>query len=406
MGRKCLRCGNENPDFFGNDHGILYCRKCIDFGRLNLGERDRRPVLKKFSHNRSKTCKGAAKDLLLHTEPVLEFELTGFQKSISEKALRALREGKDVFIYAAAGAGKTEITLQSIAWYLNHKKSVCFAISRRQVVLEIAKRLRSNFPDLKISAVCEGYPEHFEDRFDSDLIVCTMHQLYQYPDCFDLLIMDEVDAFPYAGNQVLESIAERACRGQKMMLSATPDKKSLEAIEQGEMVLCELFRRPHGKPLCIPEIRRGSHLSQVIQIFMKCRRLVQTEKLILVFVPRKADGWWMKTVLGWLAPSEFIHSGIDNKDQIMEQFRKQKTKILVTTTLLERGITVPDVQVLVYRSDHPVFTCASLIQIFGRVGRTFSNPYGEGICFCERISSSMKECITILERMNKACSQP
>ena len=405
MTRKCLRCGNENPDFIGNDRGILYCRKCIEFGRLNLGERDRVPVLKKFSGNpygKGKRCLDVS---VSEIKPVLEFELTGFQKAISEKALRSLISGKDVFIYAAAGAGKTEITLQSIAWYLNHSKSVCFAISRRQVVLEIAKRLRSNFPDLKISAVCEGYPEHSADRFDSDLIVCTMHQLYQYPSCFDLLIMDEVDAFPYAGNPVLESIALRACRGQKMMLSATPDRKSLEAIEQGKMVLCELFRRPHGKPLCIPEIRRGSHLLQVIQIFTKSRRLIRSDKLILVFVPRKADGWWMKMILGFLAPSELIHSGIRNKDQIMDRFRKQKTKILVTTTLLERGITVPDVQVLVYRSDHPVFTCASLIQIFGRVGRTFSNPFGEGICFCERISSSMKECISILERMNKACSE-
>lgn len=82
------------------------------------------------------------------------------------------------------------------------------------MVLEIADRMTAYFPDLKVTAVCEGYPENKEDLYDSDLIVCTMHQLYRYPHSFDLLIMDEVDAFPYAGNETLQAITLRACKGK------------------------------------------------------------------------------------------------------------------------------------------------------------------------------------------------
>lgn len=386
MSKYCTRCLNQDPAWFGNDHGTLYCRRCISFGRLDLGDQDPVPSLKKIRWNGS---------------PRLKFELTDFQKNISAQALNALRSGRNVFIFASAGAGKTEISLQSISWYLNQGLHVGFAISRRQVVIEIAERLQEYFPDLKVSAVCEGYPKNPADRYDSDLIVCTMHQLYRYPNCFDLLIMDEVDAFPYAGNEMLRAIADRACRGQKMLLSATPDDDVMEQIEQGKMELCELFVRPHKKPLCVPRVRKGNRLFQVLMILAECRTLIRQNKQILVFVPRRADGWWMKALLSLAGSCGLIHSEIGGKDAIMNRFRSRQTRILVSTTLLERGITVPSVQVLIYRADHPVFTCASLVQIFGRVGRTFDDPEGIGICYCERRSDAIKSCVSMIEKMNR-----
>ena len=130
--------------------------------------------------------------------------------------MQYLKEGKDVLVYAACGAGKTELTMEAIQWYLCQGKKVGFAISRRQVVLEIQERMQQAFPMLQVIAVCEG----FTDITDGDLIICTMHQLYRYHGWFDLLIMDEVDAFPYRDNALLEAIAMHACIGQKLMLTA------------------------------------------------------------------------------------------------------------------------------------------------------------------------------------------
>ena len=53
--------------------------------------------------------------------------------------------------------GKTEICFESICGYLAQGKKVGFAISRRQVVLEIANRLRIAFPEL---SVCEVVSVH------------------------------------------------------------------------------------------------------------------------------------------------------------------------------------------------------------------------------------------------------
>ena len=380
-GMKCLRCQNEDPTLFFEVHGQWICRKCLDFGPLPAGQLPRKPKL----------CRTR-----WIGKPVLEFELMPFQKEVSAKALEILQSGKDVLIYAAAGAGKTEISLESICWYLAQGKKVCFAISRRQVVIEIASRLSKNFPELKVIAVCEGMTK----ITDADLIVCTTHQLYRYPFCFDLLILDELDAFPYGGNQVLEAIASQSCIGQKMLLSATPDAKSLRAIENHEMEMVNLFKRPHQKPLCVPDVVTCSKFRMVIKIIRKCKKHIRNGKQVLLFVPRIADTRWMKWVLKPFFAVDVIHSKSKDKDEIMARFHARKSMVLICTTLLERGITVPSVQVIVYRADHLVFTTASLIQIFGRAGRSFKDPYGEGTAYIQSPSKALNECLSQLNHMN------
>ena len=54
--------------------------------------------------------------------------------------------------------------------------------------------------------------------------------------------------------------------------------------------------------------------------------------------------------------------------------------LLVTTTILERGVTISNVAVAVLGAENPVFDEAALVQISGRVGRDRKFPEGE-ICF-------------------------
>lgn len=380
----CHRCHNSDPSLFGNDHGLYYCRKCLDFGRLPAGV----PVVP-----------GRLSQRVWKGKPVLEFELTPLQKAASKRAVEVLKSGRDALIFAAAGAGKTEITLESICWALAEGKKVGFAISRRQVVVEIAGRLKKNFPELSVIPVCEG----FTKITDADLIVCTTHQLYRYAGCFDLLILDELDAFPYAGNEVLENIAAASCRGNRLMLSATPDEKSLQEVKEGKMEIIELFSRPHGKPLCVPQIVYGSSVLLFLRSLLVLFRLVKKEnKQVLYYVPRKRDGAKICRILSLFFKTSWISSSSKGKDEIMDTFRSGKTRVLVCTTLLERGITVPSVQVLVYMADHSVFTMASLIQIFGRVGRSMKDPYGVGICYCRRKSKEVERCVNQLKWMNES----
>lgn len=281
--------------------------------------------------------------------------------------------------------GKTEICFESICGYLAQGKKVGFAISRRQVVLEIANRLRIAFPELSVCEVAQGYTQ----VTDADLIVCTTHQLYRYP-----------YAFPFVGNEVLQAIANQACIGQKLMLSATPDKESMKLVKQNKIELVCLFERPHKHPLIVPKVIQVSILIQVWIVIYLCIKFQKEGKQTLVFVPRKNDGKWMKLILNVFVKTDFIHSSTQNKDEILDCFRNKELSALVCTTLLERGITIPSVQVVVFKGDHSVFTTASLIQIFGRVGRSFKDPEGKGVCLCQASSESIKDCVSQITKMN------
>lgn len=380
---KCQRCGNTNPQLFYKDHGVWYCRKCVGFSRMNAGERPRPAHVSHHSY---------------HVKPNMSFSLTAHQRKVSDDICMYLKQGKDVFVYAATGAGKTECTYASIVMYLEQGKKVAFAISRRQVVLEIKDRLQEVFPSLSVIAVAKDHTE----VTDGDIIVCTMHQLYRYPYTFDLLICDEVDAFPYIGNDVLEAMTKQACIGQKVYLSATPDPVHFKAIEENKMKMVCLFERPHKHPLIIPKVIQVPTVLQLLYIYFYCFQWIHDCKQVLLFVPRRQDTLWISKLLSFFFKVECVDSTTENKDVIMEAFRSNTFDILVTTTLLERGITVPSVQVIVYRANHIVFTTASLIQIFGRVGRSFKDPEGQGVCLCQYSTDAIKDCVHQLHQMNNS----
>ena len=79
--------------------------------------------------------------------------------------------------------------------------------------------------------------------------------------------------------------------------------------------------------------------------------------------------------------------------------------MLFATTVLERGVTIPDVQVAVLHGEHPVFTAASLIQMIGRAGRNIDFPDGRGLFLCTKKTADLRRCIRELERMNDTLCQ-
>ena len=378
---ECLRCGNTEDKYFYLDNDVYYCRKCILFGRIDVGSEGVKKVYRKKKYNCQFT---------------LDYSLTPYQKKAVAQLNAFLENKEDVLVYAATGAGKTEIVMQCIQNYLNAGKKVGIAISRRQVVLEIAKRMQEAFRTLKVVAVCEGYTR----VVDGDLIVCTMHQLYRYPHCFDLLIMDEVDAFPYFQNALLERIAMHSCIGEKVYLSATPDEIMKQQIKEQKLAVVELFVRPHYHALVIPKVKVRFKSLQIVELFLFMRKKQRENKQVLIFVPTIVLSVLLKKVFHFLFAVESFSSKTIDKEAILENFRAQKIQFLFCTTVLERGITIKGVDVCVLQADHIVFSEASLIQIFGRVGRSMQIPTGEALLLCTWKNKAIKDCVRNLEKMN------
>ncbi len=297
---------------------------------------------------------------------------------------------------ATCGAGKTELVYATIADQLSRGHKVGFAISRRQVVLEIAERLASVFTRLKVVAVCQG---HTQD-VTGDLIVCTTHRLYRYNHYFDLLIIDEPDAFPFKGNQTLQGFAANACNGSYVYLTATPDEQLRFQVMTGRISYLYLAKRPSGKDICVPQAVYGPKALIMIYGLIRLVSLLKRRKPVIIFTPTIAMGRKLYRLLKLFVPCCNIDSTVAERDQLIGDFRAGKYRLCVSTTVLERGITIASVSIIVLYAHSSKFDEASLTQMAGRVGRSVADPYGECYFLALQRSENIDRCIASIERAN------
>lgn len=361
---KCLVCKNDDSRFMFEHRKETVCRRCITF-QQGIQEFDT------VSFNET-----------VDAEYALDFSLSKKQRELSRELIKHVEKGKDILVYAACGSGKTEIVLGLIKTTLEKRKIIGIAVPRRQVVLQLQSRLAKYFSNLTVIAVCEGYT----DVVYGDLIICTTHQLFRYKKYFDVLIIDEPDAFPFANNQLLENIMRLSVKENIVYLSATP------SVAMKKMVTLKLFRRYHNHDLLVPEVVVCITLTIYVKLMMFLRRYNN----IMLFVPTIK----LAKLFSILLSVPCIHSETERKEDVIEQFENRKYKILVCTTIMERGVTFENVNICVLFAEHPVFTKASLIQIAGRVGRSSKYPTGEGLFLCRRKSKKVDECIQELQMMN------
>lgn len=329
------------------------------------------------------------------SEYTLTFPLTPYQKRVAMQLCKDICKG-DVLLQCVCGAGKTEMVVPLISLFLKEGKKVCFAIARRQVVMEVRERLQGYFPQIDVIAVCGGSTS----KLDGGLIVCTTHQLYRYYKAFDLLILDEPDAFPFHNDPVLHGIAKTASVFRVVYLTATPDEELQKRIKENTITVLKLDQRPHGKPLPVPRVKTLPTLFLIVALLMFLHRHKDHPRLL--FVPKIKLAKQMHYLFSFFVKCHLITSKSEDRDAIMQAYKEEANGILIATTVMERGVTIKDVDVAVLFADHSVFDEAGLVQIAGRAGRNFFNPVGDVLFLCRKKSVRVKRCVSEIERCNHA----
>src|SRR5699024_9470326 len=97
----------------------------------------------------------------------------------------------------------------------------------------------------------------------------------------------------------------------------------------------------------------------------------------------------------------FVHAEDKNREEKIKKFRNRDIYFLITTTILERGVTFPSVDVAVIDAGNHVFDEAALVQIAGRAGRSQDDPDGEVIFFHDGKTNAMCQAIDSIKKMNK-----
>ena len=372
----CPRCGNSDPRFLGHKNGEVYCRKCISF----RGEE----ALEK---------KASPKNVVLS----LDYRLSKEQETLSKQIIENYDKGIDTLVYAVCGSGKTEISYGIIARSMARGLRVGFALPRRDVVIELYYRLKSAFPHNSIVAVYGGNTT----RLEGDCIILTTHQLYRYPNYFDLLVMDEIDAFPFKGNDVLIAMYKRSLKGHCVMMSATPSEAVIKEFQGEGHAILELRTRFHKCPIPVPKTITVPSIFQLLFVIRRLRVYGKEGKPCLIFVPTVEDAESLFQKLSmFVKGGDYVSSKRRTREAIISKFKKGGYSYLVTTAVLERGVTVKGVQVVVYGADDPIYDSAALIQIAGRVGRKKGAEDGDVFFLAKEESKSMRKAIKEIQFCN------
>ena len=376
---ECKRCGNTDPSYFYNGSKGIYCRKCVRFKRILLDE-EQEELLYDIDSNTS--------------DYELSFELTKYQKEASNDICRYIENGYDVLLNSVCGAGKTELVVECIKSYIERGLKVCYAISRKEVVIELTNRYRSIFNKAKVCSVYGGH----HDELTGDFIVCTTHQLFRYYKTFDLLILDEVDAFPLNNNEPLMNIAINSCKGRIIYSTATLNTFILKYIKKREYREVNLYVRPSLKPLIVPRIKYMPNLMSYLYLY---KILKNSDKQWLVFVSSKKKSEWLYLIFKKLLNATYVYSDLDKRRKNINDYKTKKKQIIFTTTVLERGITIKDVNVVILYDRKGAFSKESLIQMCGRVGRNIDNPYGDLYIITSSLDKNVIRCKKEIEGDNK-----
>ena len=389
----CQRCGSQIEEEWHLPIGAFYCRECLIMKRIRSDQK-----LYYFPQE----C-FPKQDVLKWSD-----QLTPFQERVSQGLLQAVDKKEATLVHAVTGAGKTEMIYQVVAKVIDQGGAVCLASPRIDVCLELHKRLQNDFAcDI---ALLHGESDPY---FRTPLVVATTHQLLKFYQAFDLLIVDEVDAFPYVDNPVLYHAVNNCVKenGLRIFLTATSTDELDRKVKQGELKRLSLPRRFHGNPLIVPKPIWLSHFNRYLEknglppklkLYIEKQR--KTAYPLLIFASEIKKGEKLKEILQEKFPNEkigFVSSITEDRLEQVQAFRDGKLSILISTTILERGVTFPRVDVFVVEANHQLFTKSSLVQIGGRVGRSMDRPTGELIFFHDGLNQSIKRAIKEIKQMNQ-----
>lgn len=350
---KCPYCGNTDEHYIGIFNDKHYCRLCLTF--------DGKKVDENYKVN---------KNIKLS----LNYKLSEKQVECSNKVKDAILNKHNVLIHAVTGAGKTELVYQSMEYVLKKGGHVGFATPRKDVVIDLHPRINESFKNCKVVAV---YGEH-SSHLEADIVVLTTHQLYRYPKYFDLLILDEIDAFPFKGNKLLHTFFYKSIKGNYVLLSATPSDDDIKEVKANNGIVVKLFERYHKHDLPTPEFYKLSTIRQYFFILKNLISFKKENKKTFVFAPTIKEGKKLYFFLSlFFKDGAFVSSKEELRKIEIEKFKIGMLSFLVTTSILERGVTVKNLQVIVFNSGSEMYTKAGLIQIAGRVGRKIDAPEGK-----------------------------
>ena len=215
------------------------------------------------------------------------------------------------------------------------------------------------------------------------------------------IITDEQHRF---GVNQRELLTQKGLKPDMLFMSATPIPRTYALTIYGDMDTSLIKEKPMGRKEIITKVVKEKDLKEVLfQVLEAIKRNEQVYVVAPTILENETndlkDVYLLKEKFA-LAFHEKVPIGVlhgklkkTEKDEVMNDFKLGRSKILISTTVVEVGVDVKDAtMMIVFNAER--FGLATLHQLRGRVGRSDKQSY------CYLICNEEKERLKVLEESN------
>ena len=327
----------------------------------------------------------------------LNFLLTKDQLSTIEDILKDMKESKRMnrLVLGDVGSGKTIVAIVAIlANFLSGYQSTFMAPTEilakqhYESIKEYFKEYNINI-SLLTGSLTKKQKENIYNQITNgeiDLVIGT-HALLNDNLNFKnlgLVITDEQHRFGVNQRNLLQN---KGLNGEAdvLYLSATPIPRTYALTIYGDLDLSQIKTKPNIRKEIITKIRDEKNIKEVLlkmyeelklnhQIFVVSPLIEQNDELNLNSVMELKEK--LNKAFNNKVRIEILHGKLKQKekDELMKEFAEKKINILISTTVIEVGIDIPNATMMViYNAER--FGLATLHQLRGRVGRSDIQSY-------------------------------
>ncbi len=336
---------------------------------------------------------------------IVPFTLTGAQKRAISEIAEDLSSGQAMnrLVQGDVGSGKTMVALAAMLMAVqNGYQAALMApteILAQQHCLVLRRLLEPIGLTVELAIGSQGAKEKRDVRErilgGQSMLAVGTHALIQEGVEFGrlgLVVIDEQHRFGVLQRQAL---AKKGTRPHVLVMTATPIPRTLTMTLYGDLDVSVLNELPPGRKEITThwktqakrnEVYVSAHrlLAQGRQVYVVCPLVEESEKLQAKSATQLAEHIAENVFPQYRVGLLHGQMKSEEKDEVMRQFKAHELDILVSTTVIEVGIDVPNASVIIIE-DAERFGLAQLHQLRGRVGR------GEHASFCILIAEPKTE---------------
>lgn len=351
-------------------------------------------VLKEENHDASQGISLAwDPEKLAERKKQLPFELTQAQENSLNEILIDMASPYHMnrLLQGDVGSGKTVVAGLAMYAALSAGKQAALMVPTEILAEQHKESLQNLFPDLPIALLTGGLKaaekrEVLEEIASgkAQLIVGT-HALIQegvhYQD-LGLVIIDEQHRFGVSQRRILR---EKGQNPDVLMMTATPIPRTLAITAFGDMDVSIIDQMPAGRKEIKTRWVKHEQLEVVLDWLVK--ELAKGSQAYFISpLIEESEALDLKNALalqeeleaffGQRTRVSLLHGKMksEEKETIMQAFKEHQVDVLVSTTVIEVGVNVPNATVMVIM-DADRFGLSQLHQLRGRVGRGNKQSY-------------------------------